>query len=149
MQEFPKGQKRQATDAQQHDCDFVQAMLGQHIGYVINVSNRGDEWHEFCARYWMHLNFKNELDGVSWEWMALTALALGQDVLVHCHQGKHRSGVVAMMLMTILAVGGFEDLSLVACATVYVQARMCSHVHSSTSHHAYYEQGKNLIVISL
>ena len=95
MQEFPKGQKRQATDAQQHDCDFVQAMLGQHIGYVINVSNRGDEWHEFCARYWMHLNFKNELDGVSWEWMALTALALGQDVLVHSHQGKHRSGVVA------------------------------------------------------
>ena len=40
MQELPKGQKRQATDAQLHYCDFVQAMLGQHVGYVINVSNR-------------------------------------------------------------------------------------------------------------
>ena len=69
-------------------------MLGCNAAYVINVSHRGDlEWHKFCARYWMHLNFKNELDGVSWEWMALTALALGQDVLVHCHQGKHQSGV--------------------------------------------------------
>ena len=92
-------------------------MLGFHVAYVINVSNRGDyKWHEFCARYWMNLNFQKKLDGVSWEqrlfvvvWCALTALALGQDVLVHCRQGKHRSGVVVMMLMTILAVGGFED----------------------------------------
>ena len=69
-------------------------------------------------RFWLNLNYKNELDGVPWEqrlfvvvWMALTALALGEDVLVHCRQGKHRSGVVVMMLMTILAVAGSEDLS--------------------------------------
>ena len=93
--------------------------LGCHVAYVINASNRGDySWHEYCVRYWLHLNFKNELQGVTWEqrlftvmWCALTALALGEDVLVHCRQGKHRSGVVVMMLMTILAVAGSEDLS--------------------------------------
>ena len=92
-------------------------MLGFHAAYVINVSNRGDyKWHEFCARYWMHLTHTDPLDGVPWEerlvtvvWMALTALALGQDVLVHCMAGKHRSGAVAMLLMTVLAVGGLED----------------------------------------
>ena len=92
-------------------------MLGCNAAYVINVSHRGDlEWHKFCARYWMHLTHTDPLDGVSWGqrlvtvvWMALTALALGQDVLVHCHRGKHRSGVVVMLLMTILAVGGLED----------------------------------------
>ena len=94
-------------------------MLGCHVAYVINASNRGDySWHEYCVRYWLHLNFEKELQGVTWEqrlftvmWCALTALALGEDVLVHCRQGKHRSGVVVMMLMTILAVAGSEDLS--------------------------------------
>ena len=94
-------------------------MLGCHVAYVINASNRGEySWHEYCVRYWLHLNYKNVLEGVTWEqrlfvvmWCALTALALGQDVLVHCRQGKHRSGVVVMMLMTILAVAGSEDLA--------------------------------------
>ena len=92
-------------------------MLGCNAAYVINVSHRGDlEWHKFCARYWMHLTHTDPLDGVSWGqrlvtvvWMALTALALGQDVLVHCQAGKHRSGAVVMLLMTVLAVGGLED----------------------------------------
>ena len=68
-------------------------------------------------RFWLNLNYKNELDGVTWEqrlfvvvWMALTALALGEDVLVHCRQGRHRSGIVVMLLMAILAVVGSEDL---------------------------------------
>ena len=68
-------------------------------------------------RFGLNLNYKNELDGVTWEqrlfvvvWMALTALALGEDVLVHCRQGRHRSGIVVMLLMAILAVVGSEDL---------------------------------------
>ena len=73
-------------------------------------------WHEYCARFWLHLNYKSPLDDVTWEqrlfvavWIALTALALGEDVLVHCRQGKHRSGIVVMLLMAILAVAGSED----------------------------------------
>ena len=96
--------------------------LGCHVGYVINACDRGDySWHEFCVRFWLHLNYKNELDGVTWEkrlfvavWIALTALALGENVLIHCRQGKHRSGIVVMLLMSILAVGS-EDYKLVSC----------------------------------
>ena len=98
-------------------------MLGCHVAYVINASNKGDyNWHEYCVRFWLNLNYKNELDGVTWEqrlfaavWMALTALALGEDVLVPCHQGCHRSGIVVMLHMAILAVVGSEDLISFVC----------------------------------
>ena len=36
-----------------------------------------------------------------------------------------------------------------ACATVHVWARPCLHIHSRTGHHAYHNQGKNLIAILL
>ena len=93
-------------------------MRGCNVAYIINASNKGDyPWHQLCVRFWLNLNYKNEMDGVTWEqrlfaavWMALTALALGEDVLVHCRQGRHRSGIVVMLLMAILAVVGSEDL---------------------------------------
>ena len=93
-------------------------MLGCHVAYVINAAHRGDmAWHEYCMRFWLNLNYKSKLDNVTWEqrlcmtvWIALTALALGEDVLIHCRHGKHRSGIVVMLLMAILAVAGSEDL---------------------------------------
>ena len=92
-------------------------MLGCHVAYVINAAHDGEySWHEYCVRFWLHLNYKEKLDDVTWEqrllvavWIALTAMALGEDVLVHCRQGKHRSGIVVMLLMAILAVAGSED----------------------------------------
>ena len=98
-------------------------MLGCNDAYIINAPERGDyPWHQYCVRFWLNLNYKNELDGVTWEqrlfvvvWMALTALALGEDVLVHCRQGRHRSGIVVMLLMAILAVVGSEDLIYFCC----------------------------------
>ena len=56
-------------------------MLGCNAAYIINASNKGDyPWHQFCVRFWLNLNYKNEMDGVTWEqrlcvvvWMALTA----------------------------------------------------------------------------
>ena len=92
-------------------------MPGCHAAYVINAADRGYyEWHEYCVRFWMNLNYKHVLDSVTWEdrlssvlWLALTALALGENVLIHCRQGKHRSGVLAMLLMSILAPVGSED----------------------------------------
>ena len=53
--------------------------------------------------------------GVTWEmrldtcvWLVLTALAAGHTVLIHCRQGKHRSGALAMLIMAILAPVGQE-----------------------------------------
>ena len=61
----------------------------------------------------MNLNFQGILNGVTWlerlcttVWLVLSALALGENVLVHCRQGKHRSGVLVMLLLGILASDG-------------------------------------------
>ena len=115
-------------------------MPGCHVAYIINASHRGDySWHEYCVRFWLNLNYKNELDGVTWErrlfvavWFALTALALGEDVLVHCRQGCHRSGIVVMLLMSILAAVGSEDYKLVNCI-VSVWGKDISAVDNTTN----------------
>ena len=56
-------------------------MLGCKVAYIVNALNKGDyPWHQFCVRSWLNLNYKNEMDGVTWEqrlfvavWMALTS----------------------------------------------------------------------------
>ena len=35
-------------------------------------------------------------------WLVLTGLLMGEDVLVHCRQGKHRSGVFCLLVMVLL-----------------------------------------------
>ena len=64
----------------------------------------------------MNLNFQGDLNGITWQhrlctvvWLVLTALALGENVLLHCRQGKHRSGVLAMLILGILAPSGSEN----------------------------------------
>ena len=64
----------------------------------------------------MNLNFHGGLNGITWQhrvstvvWLVLTALALGENVLLHCRQGKHRSGVLAMLILGILAPSGSEN----------------------------------------
>ena len=38
-------------------------VLGCHVAYVINAAHRGDySWHEYCVRFWLILNYKNEMD---------------------------------------------------------------------------------------
>ena len=90
---------------------------GCYVGFVINASDKGYyKWHDWCVRYWMNLNFHGVLNDVTWlerlctvVWLALNALALGENVLVHCRQGKHRSGVLVMLLLGILAPTGLEN----------------------------------------
>ena len=92
-------------------CTDALHWAGRNVSVVVNAADKGNYmWHDWCVRYWMNLNFRGTLDGVTWEsrlstvvWLVLTALALGEDVLVHCRQGKHRSGVLAMFLMGILS----------------------------------------------
>ena len=58
----------------------------------------------------MNLNYTGTLQGMTWHWrlccavwMVLTALMIGENVLVHCRQGRHRSGLIVMLVMSILA----------------------------------------------
>ena len=58
----------------------------------------------------MNLNYTGTLQGMTWHWrlccavwMVLTALMMGENVLVHCRQGRHRSGLIVMLVMSILA----------------------------------------------
>ncbi len=39
-------------------------------------------------------------------WLIMTAMMMGEDVLVHCRQGKHRSSVVCLLIMMIICDGG-------------------------------------------
>ena len=83
---------------------------GCHVAFVINASDKGYyKWHDFCVRCWLNLNFHGVLNNVTWlerlctvVWLALNALALGENVLVHCRQGKHRSGALVMLLLGIM-----------------------------------------------
>ena len=73
------------------------------------------------------------MDGDTWEqrlcvvvWMALAALVLGEDVLVLCCQGRHRSGIVVMLHMASLAVVGSEDLISVLLSPRMLSIARCS-----------------------
>ena len=97
-------------------CEEAVQWAGQHCDYVINAANKGYyAWHEYCVRFWMNISYKECMDGLTWHdrlctvvWIVLTALLLGANVLIHCRQGKHRSGVLAMLIMAILAPDGKE-----------------------------------------
>ena len=59
----------------------------------------------------VNINFKGVLNHVTHEqrmgvvvWLILTAMMMGEDVLVHCRQGKHRSAVVCLLIMLIISM---------------------------------------------
>ena len=85
----------------------------QHVGYIVNAANQDYKWHPWCLRFWANINHKGVMNHVTHEhrmgvvvWLILTAMMMGEDVLVHCRQGKHRSGCVIMIIMMILGGAG-------------------------------------------
>jgi hypothetical protein len=60
--------------------------------------------------FWLNVNYKGTLNGMLWEARAKAALTLivqtlcsGENVLVHCRHGKHRSGVVTITSIALMA----------------------------------------------
>ena len=60
-------------------------------------------------QFWLNVNFKGRVNGMSWTARAEAALMLivqtlcsGNDVLVYCAHGKHRTGVVTITTMALL-----------------------------------------------
>ena len=75
----------------------------------ITISTRDYDWHPACVRKWLWVTKRRELNGESWEArvegcikLALVALLFGRNVLVHCRQGKHRSGAFGCLLYSVL-----------------------------------------------
>jgi hypothetical protein len=90
-------------------CQEAVQWAGQHVAYVVNAADVDFKWHPWCLRFWANINFKGVLNHVTHEqrmgvvvWLILTAMMMGEDVLVHCRQGKHRSAVVCLLIMLII-----------------------------------------------
>ena len=92
-------------------CQEAVQWAGQHVAYVVNAADVDFKWHPWCLRFWANINFKGVLNHVTHEqrmgvvvWLILTAMMMGEDVLVHCRQGKHRSAVVCLLIMLIIGM---------------------------------------------
>jgi hypothetical protein len=96
-------------------CQEAVQWAGQHVAYIVNAAHVDFKWHPWCLRFWANINYKGILNHVTHEhricvvvWLILTALMMGEDVLVHCRQGKHRSSVLCMLIMLIVGSVGAD-----------------------------------------
>ena len=86
----------------QYPCPSPQSM-----GCFISVRNYA--WNARCIRQWLFLNNRRWHEGGSrWQRMehavkmTLVAVLFGESILIHCRQGKHRSGTVACFMYCLL-----------------------------------------------
>ena len=87
----------------------------QNVGYIINCSNVSYAWHPWCVRFWLNPQYWSTFEGVSWEdrmsttmKLVLAALMFGEGVLLHCRQGKHRSGALCVLTLALLRGTGID-----------------------------------------
>ena len=82
-------------------CKSCSQQAGQQVGYVINCADVSCQGHPFCVRLWLN----NGYDGTPEEWAwqeRIAALVFGENVLLHCRQGKHRSGAFCILMLALL-----------------------------------------------
>ena len=82
---------------------------GEHVAYIINCADINYAWHPWCPRFWLNLGFRGVFDELDWPARMMTAVKLvmlalmfGQEVLLHCRQGKHRSGAFCVLMLALL-----------------------------------------------
>ena len=82
---------------------------GEHVAYIINCADINYAWHPWCPRFWLNLGFRGVFDELDWPARMMTAVKLvmlalmfGQEVLIHCRQGKHRSGALCILMLALL-----------------------------------------------
>ena len=90
-------------------CQEAVQWAGQHVAYIVNAAHVDFKWHPWCLRFWANINYKGILNHVTHEhrlfvvvWLILSAMAMGENVLVHCRQGKHRSSVLCLLILLII-----------------------------------------------
>ena len=82
---------------------------GQHVAYIINCADINYAWHTWCLRFWLNVGYKGKFGELDWGERMMTAvkivmlaLMFGQNVLIHCRQGKHRSGAFCILLLALM-----------------------------------------------
>ena len=90
-------------------CQEAGQGAGQHVAYIVNEARVDFTWHPWCLRLWANINYKGILNHVTHEhricvvvWLILTAMAMGEDALVHCRQGKRRSSALCLLILLII-----------------------------------------------
>ena len=86
-------------------CESAVQWAGQHVGYIVNCADKSYSWHPFCVRFWLNVGYQNTFRSITWEdrmitavKLVLAALMFGEGVLLHCRQGKHRSGGFCILI---------------------------------------------------
>ena len=82
---------------------------GQHVAYIINCADINYAWHPWCPRFWLNVGYGGEFEDRDWAERMMTAvkivllaLMFGQNVLIHCRQGKHRSGAFCVLILALM-----------------------------------------------
>ena len=82
---------------------------GQHVAFIINCADINFAWHPWCPRFWLNVGFRGVFGDLDWSERMMTvvklvmlALMFGQAVLLHCRQGKHRSGAFCVLMLALL-----------------------------------------------
>ena len=85
---------------------------GLRVGYIINCGDVNYQWHPFCVRFWWNLGHDGaetwEVRMVTAVKLVLAALMLGENVLLHCQQGKHHSGALCVLMSALLLGSSIE-----------------------------------------
>jgi hypothetical protein len=91
------------------DCESCLQWAGLHVGYIINCADVNYQWNQFCVRFWLNLGYDGAPEEGTWEErmvtavkLVLAALMFGEKVLLHCRQGKHRSGAFCVLMSALL-----------------------------------------------
>ena len=103
----------------------------QGYDQVVNAANQDYEARDPSKRFWLNIGFGGhhipESEGSSFSWkrrmaraveLCLAVLVATGTVLVHCRQGKHRSGAFASVVLAM-----FLDLPLDEAVEMYFQNR--------------------------
>ena len=87
-------------------CSFLYFLSPSSLSHVL----RNYAWHRDCIRLWLWISRGRRQSAAGTWWhrmdnaikMVLIAVLFGPSVLIHCRQGKHRSGAIGCFMFCLL-----------------------------------------------
>ena len=91
------------------ECLSALRWAGIWAGYIANCYNEDSPFHPLCVRALLNVGYRGGMSGVSRQdrlehavRMVLGALLHGENVLVHCFRGRHRSGAFVIFCLALI-----------------------------------------------